>query len=316
MSIAVTRAAPEDYAAFAAIVNAVTPEAPTTVDNLMWQDQTYPGGGRWLAELDDRTVGAGTVGRIYMFAPDFDAFWGSIEVLPDARRRGVGSALFAVLGDVARDAGKTHFHMPASSSRPESVAWLEHRGFVEYDRWKIVQLDLAGLAPPPIETPPGVTITSLEGRPDLVEAVHRVALEAFPDIPTGGEPMAAGTMDEFRARDVDRAGIPSGGFAVALDETTGDAVGFASIMFLPGSTTRAYHDMTAVRRAWRGRGVGRALKQATIAWAVRSGLESLETGNEEANAPMRALNARLGYRARPDEITFRGPVPAANGVHP
>jgi GNAT superfamily N-acetyltransferase len=128
--------------------------------------------------------------------------------------------------------------------------------------------------------------------------------------------MAAGTLDEFRARDVDRAGIPPGGFAVALDEALGDAIGFASIMFLPGSTTRAYHDMTAVRRAWRGRGVGRALKQATIAWAVRSGLESLETGNEEANAPMRALNARLGYRARPDEITFRGPVPATVGVQP
>jgi GNAT superfamily N-acetyltransferase len=82
-------------------------------------------------------------------------------------------------------------------------------------------------------------------------------------------------------------------------------------MFLPGSTTRAYHDMTAVLRAWRGRGVGRALKQAAIAWARREGLESLETGNEERNAPMRALNASLGYRERPNEITFRGPLPAA-----
>jgi GNAT superfamily N-acetyltransferase len=311
VSIAVRRAARDDYPKLAAIVNAVTPEAPTTAENLAWQDTTYPGGARLLAELDGRTVGAGTVGRIFMLAPDFDAFWGSIEVLPDARRRGVGSALFAAIGGVARDAGKTHLHMPASTSRPESIAWLEHRGFVEYDRWKIVELDLADLTPPPVEAPPGVEITSLEDRPDLVEAVHRVALEAFPDIPTGGEPMAAGTLDEFRARDVDRAGIPPGGFAVALDEATGDAIGFASIMFLPGSTTRAYHDMTAVRRVWRGCGVGRALKQATIAWAVRSGLESLETGNEEANAPMRALNARLGYRARPDELTLRGRLPDA-----
>jgi hypothetical protein len=57
--------------------------------------------------------------------------------------------------------------------------------------------------------------------------------------------------------------------------------------------------------------VGRALKQATIAWSIRAGLESLETGNEERNAAMRALNDRLCYRARPDEVTFRGPVAGA-----
>jgi mycothiol synthase len=310
MTIAVRRAAAPDYATIAGIVNAVTPEAPTTVDNLAWQDATYPGGARLLAELDGRPVGVGTVGRIFMFQPDFDAFWGSIEVLPEARRQGVGSALFAAIGGVARDAGKTHLHMPASEERPESIAFLVHRGFAEYDRWKVLQLDLAGLLPPAVEPPPGIEITSLEERPDLLEAVHRIALEAYPDIPTGGEPLSAGTLDEFRARDVDRAGIPHGAFNIAIDAPTGDAVGFASLMFLPGSTTKAFHDMTAVRRAWRGRGVGLALKQATIAWAIQAGLDSLETGNEERNQAMRALNGRLGYTARPDEITLRGPLPS------
>jgi hypothetical protein len=36
-------------------------------------------------------------------------------------------------------------------------------------------------------------------------------------------------------------------------------------------------------------------------------LTTLETGSDEANAPMRAVNARLGYRPSPDEITMRGP---------
>ena len=93
-----------------------------------------------------------------------------------------------------------------------------------------------------------------------------------------------------------------------MDASTGEVIGYASLMFVPGSTTVAWHDMTAVRRAYRGHGVARALKDATIAWAIEHGLEALETGNDEDNAPMRAVNARLGYRPLPDELAMRGPA--------
>lgn len=311
MTFAIRRATAADYATIEAIVNQVTPEFPTSADTMAWQDATYPEGARFLAELDGRAAGVGTTGRIYMFQPDFDAYWGDLHVLPEARRRGVGSALYAAVSEVAREAGKTHLHVPASTARPDAIAFLEHRGFVVYDRWKVLALDLVGREPPVVQAPSGVAITTLEARPDLVEGAHAVATEAFVDIPTGGEQIDPGSLDEFRKRDVDRAEIPPGGFAIALDESTGEVIGYASLMFVPGSRTRGFHDMTAVRRAWRGRGVGRALKQATIAWAIRSGLESLETGNEDRNAAMRALNDSLGYTARPDEMSFRGPLAAA-----
>ena len=50
------------------------------------------------------------------------------------------------------------------------------------------------------------------------------------------------------------------------------------------------------------------LKHATIAWAIEHGLTALETGNDEGNAPMRGVNARLGYRPLPDGVTMRGPL--------
>ncbi|MGK2850300.1 MAG: N-acetyltransferase family protein [Candidatus Limnocylindrales bacterium] len=153
-----------------------------------------------------------------------------------------------------------------------------------------------------------VALTDLEARPELVVGVHAVALDAFDDIPGGDDPMAAGDLQEFRARDVDRPGIPPGAFKVALDETTGEVVGYASLMMIPGSTTAAWHDMTAVRRSWRGRGIATALKVATIAWAIEHGLTALETGNDEENAGMRAVNGRMGYAALPDEVTMRGPL--------
>jgi GNAT superfamily N-acetyltransferase len=311
MTIEVRRATVADYPTLVEIGNAATPEAPDSVENMTWGDATYPGGARLLATLDGTPVGAGNVGRIYMFQEDFDAFWGDIAVLADARRRGVGTALFEAISAIARDAGKTHLHMQASEARPESIGFLVKRAFTEYDRWKVLALDLAGREPPAVEPPDGIEITSLEERPELVEGVHRVASATFADIPTGGEPIDAGSLEAFRARDVDRAGIPPGGFAVAVERSTGEVVGYASIMLQPGSTTVGFHDMTAVLRPWRGRGVGHALKLATIAWSIRAGLESLETGNEDRNAAMRALNDRLGYRARPDEITFRGPLAAA-----
>ena len=198
--------------------------------------------------------------------------------------------------------------MGCADDRPEGIEFLAHRGFSELERSKTVRLELAGVAAPTVVPPPGIELTTLAARPDLVAGVHAVALETFEDIPGGDEPMAPGDLAEFRARDVDRPSIPKDAFFVAVDPETGRAVGYGSLMMVPGSTTTAWHDMTAVLRAYRGRGIARVLKEATIAWALDNGLTALETGNDEANAPMRAVNARLGYRPLPDEITMRGPL--------
>ncbi len=309
--IELRRFGPDDddaVAAYVTIVNAVTPDSPTSVEDIRWAERTYPGGARFLAFLGGQPVGAATTGRIYMYDASFERFWLSIEVLLEARRRGVGSALWAAASAIAREAGKTGFETHVSEARPDALAFLEHRGFEVIERAKMVRLDLAGMKPPAVAPPPGITISSLAARPDLAAGVHQVALEAYPDIPSADIPLATGSLDEFLARDIHREGIPADGLAIALDEATGEVVGWASLMLQPGSTTVAWHDMTAVRRAWRGRGVATALKRATVAWAIANGLEALETGNDEENAPMRAVNARLDYRPLPDELGLRGPL--------
>lgn len=295
-----------DLDTIASVVNAVTPDDPTSIEEMRWADATYPGTVRFLAELADRPVGVATVGRIYMHPPEFDALWATIAVLPDARQQGIGTRLFAAVSDRARAVSKGWLHIPATDGRPDGMAFLVRRGFTEYERAKMVRLDLAGLASPAVDAPAGIRLTTLAERPDLVPGVHAVALEAFPDIPGGDEPDAVGDLAEFRARDVDRPGIPRDAFMVALDAATGLAVGYASLIMVPGSQSVAWHDMTAVVRAWRGRGVAGALKRATIGWAIANGLEALETGNDLDNAPMRAVNARLGFRPLPDLMTMRG----------
>jgi mycothiol synthase len=297
----------EDLAHIVRIIATVAPDDPTSVAEMRWSETAYPGGRRFLAWLDGQPIGSGGVGRIHVYAEDYPALWGNIAVLPNHRRKGAGSALLAAMADVARSAGKPMLIGRTAGDRPEAIAFLEHRGFVEHERMKAVRLDLDGIELPAIDPPAGVEITSLAARPDLVEGVYTVAVEALPDIPGEG-PMVPGSLAEFRVRDVDRDVVPAGGFAVGVDVATGTVVGYANLMLVPGNPSIAWHGMTAVARAWRGRGVASALKRATIAWAATNGIQALETANDTENVPMRAVNRALGYRSLPDEIYYRGSV--------
>ena len=297
----------EDLGHIARIVGVVSPGNPVSVEDMRWAEQQYPGGRRFVAWLDGRPVGAGGAGRVYMYPPEHPGLWGNISVLPDYRRRGVGSAMLAAMSEVAREAGKTMLEGRTTSDRPEAIEFLEHRGFSEHFRSKVVRLELAGLTPPVVVAPDGLVISSLEAHPELVAGVYDVAREALPDIPGEG-PRAPDTFEEFRMRDVDRPGTPKGGFVIGIDASTGEVVGYANLQLAPGNEKVAWHAMTGVARRWRGRGVARVLKAATIRWAVENGLEALEGANDVDNAPMRAVNGRLGYQPQPDEVGFRGPL--------
>src|SRR3954451_18894012 len=299
----------EDLATIVRLVNTVTPDDPDSVENLRWSNRTYPGTSRFVAETDGRPVGAATVGRLFMQPPEFEAFWANIAVLETSRCQGIGTALLTTISERARSRGKQVLHIPANDARPEGIGFLTRRGFIEYERNKTVFLDLGTGRRPAADVPAGVGLTTLAKRPDLIDGVYSVALEGFADIPGGETPMATGDAAEFRAREIDRPGIPHHGFILALDEGTGRVVGYASLIRIPGAKRpSAWHDMTAVARDHRGRGIAGALKRATIRWAIADGIQVLEAGNDTDNAAMRAVNAQAGYRPLPDSLTMRGPL--------
>jgi GNAT superfamily N-acetyltransferase len=92
--------------------------------------------------------------------------------------------------------------------------------------------------------------------------------------------------------------------ALAGDEV----VGYAKFSLTDAQPKTAYHELSAVKRAWRGRGVARALKARQIGWAKESGFAELRTRNEERNEPIRRLNALFGYRPALGRIYLRGPL--------
>lgn len=322
MSVEVRAFAADDPAAvaeFCATRAAVDANEADTPEGVAWEEATYPGQvQRLLAVIDGRTVGAATTGRLHIYNAGHPRYYLGLWVLEEARRRGAGTALYEACSGAARAAGKTGFRCWVSEAHPDAVAFFRHRGFEEEDRSKAVALDLRTLRDAPgaiadAGLPGGFELVTLADRRDLIPSVHRVAVEAFPSIPTA-TPMDPGPLEEFTARDVYRDSIPLDGFFVAVDMATGEVAGYANLIYSGASRTIADHDMTAVRPAFRGRGLATALKRASIAWAVAAGLEVLHANNDEANAPMRTVNARLGYRPLPDEIGFAGPLAANSSL--
>ena len=197
--------------------------------------------------------------------------------------------------------------MWTSEGAPEAGPWLARRGFVEHERAKYVVLALAGLEPPAADPPPGVELTTLAARPGLVEGIYAASLEAEADIPAA-DPLVAVPIEQWRTFAVDRPDLPHDGCVVAL---AGDEVVGWATMGLPAARPGVgvpQHDRRAARvaRPWRG---GRPEARDASRGPSRAGWTVLETENDEANAPMRAINRRLGYRPLPDRVLMRAPLP-------
>ncbi len=255
-----------------------------------------------LARIDGRPAGS-ALSSIQPQSPQI--VFTLVTVLAEQRRRGVGTALYEAVSRWSRERNLDTIEVPILDNDPESLAFAESRGFVEERREKGVVLHLAEIEPPDVESPDGVEIVTWAERPELARGLYEVAVEAFPDVP-GFEDDAMETFEDWLAHDMQGSGDrPEATFvALAGDEV----VGYAKFHLTEAQPTTAYHDLTGVKRAWRGRGVARALKATQIGWAKANGFEELRTRNDERNAPIRRLNERFGYRPGVGRIHLRGPL--------
>jgi mycothiol synthase len=258
----------------------------------------------WVVAVEDgEDVAAGHIVVGWHNAPG--AAWVEVRVLEPHRGRGLGSALLAELSRRAAAHGVTGFEAEVREDEPASVAWAEHRGFAEVGRESRLVLELAGVAAPALDPPEGIEVVTWAERPELAPGLYEVYVEADPDIP-GGDAGELPSYERWLDADMSGPGDPPEAVFVAL---AGDeVVGYAKFSLSSDQPDTAHHDLTGVKRAWRGRGIAGALKRAQIAWAKEHGYARLVTSNEERNAPIRALNARHSYRLEPGEIVMRGPL--------
>jgi GNAT superfamily N-acetyltransferase len=295
-----------DLEAMIAVRAAADPDAPPPrLENLRHSLSSLNGLVYFVARLDGEPVACGFV---YPDLPERYAE-GHFVVVPPARRRGIGSAMFRAVGAAARAAGKHELQGEIRADDDVSRAYLERRGYATVGGEQAVALELAALEPPMPSPPVGLRIVPLAERPDLVDALYPVGAEAAEDIPGfPGRP----TYEQWRATDVDRPTRPAKFFFIAL--AADEPVGYAT---LDDYGRDAFHGLTAVLRVWRRRGVATALKQTQIAAAKQAGYRRLVTASEDRNLPMRKLNEKLGYLPEPSlsSLVLRGPadVPLPHG---
>jgi mycothiol synthase len=288
------------------LTNAVDTEAAATVAGFVdWRRQAED--TAWLlAERDGLPIGRAIV-LVGWHRPRHIALT-ELSVLHDHRRGGAGTALLAAASHWARERRATELVGEVREDDPESLAWADRRGFREIGRNSRLVLELGRIDAPEPDPPPGIQIVTWADRPDLAPGMYEVACEAGPDIP-GNEDDEIGTFEEWLSRDMQgESDRPEGTFVALAD---GEVVGFAKLAISGDQKERAFHDLTGVRRAWRGRGIASALKRTQIRWAKDQGYERLETMNEERNEPIRRLNERYGYRVAPGRILVSGPLAAS-----
>lgn len=254
-----------------------------------------------LASLDGKPAGIG-VGRPSSMA---GSNYAAVRVLPELRRRGVGSALLAAVGEHARGGGNAKLWGRIRADDAESLAFAARRGFREVSRERDVMLDLTKVAPQAPDPPAGIVLVSFAERPDLLPTVFAVDAEVAPDVP-GHESHAPHTYEHWRRENVEGPGAILEACFAALEGD--EVVGYTALRRHGAGALEAGNLLTAVRRPWRGRGIATALKRAQIEQAREAGIERIFTSNDETNLAMRGVNARLGYEPQPERIVVSGPA--------
>jgi GNAT superfamily N-acetyltransferase len=287
----------KDRDAYVAVRNAIHPETPISIE-AHFAETRQDDRADFLACLEDEPVGTAT-GRRHFENRESPLAYVSVRVLREARRRGVGSALFHAISEHARSIGRTGLYTIVRLDDSDSNSYLGKRGFTEVLRDEEVSLHLRDLQTD--TTPPqGVQIAPFG--PELDQRVHPIAIEIDRDLPVA-EPVAPLSLDAWKDRLLGPGVRRELSFvALSADEVVGYAILGEDE---PGV---GEHWMTGVRRDWRGRGLGRALKATQVVAAQRAGLRELRTHFESVNAPMRHICEHLGYRPRLTWLHLTGPL--------
>ena len=293
-----------DFSRLAELMSLFEPEPVTAEEVRRWQKQASSERiHHRMVALDEqrRIIGFNNVGRDPWMLPGH--FWIEVVIDPAMHRQGVGSALYTEALQFAQEQGATHLKAEVRDHLSESVRFAEKRGF-KIDRHIFEsKLDLRTFHPEPffgiveqVEAT-GIRFFSLADLGNTLEAQRKLyeinRLYAL-DIP--GREDDFSPFEQFQKDVFAASWYRAEGQIVAAD---GDRwIGMTAAGYFP-TTNHMYNMMTGVEPAYRRRKIALALKLLVIEYARTYGAGYLRTNNDSQNAPMLAVNRKLGYQPQP-----------------
>jgi len=268
----------------------------------------------WKQNDDSRAAGevilrlcVGTPANAYIFAEDrgttarrkpgvcsFD-LW----IAPEHWNQELADALYEKAVEFARSRNATRLSTYLTLYAPDDplVPFLTQRGFTEVDRIVPVMLDLTtfGRDKFPEPAPAGIRFFSYAEAGDTDENRRRLyALRNTldRDVPTNDVHAEPPSFEEWQKR-FDRPEHDPNALMLAADGS-GEWIGISQLGFQEG-TGIGWTFLTGVLPEYRGRGIALALKLCAIDVARARGCPLILTENHEDNAPMRAINRKLGF---------------------
>ncbi|MFG2010321.1 GNAT family N-acetyltransferase [Micromonospora sp. NPDC048868] len=286
----VRAAGPADLAPVADLLRAARPHLVVTPELLAWQATGKPAErfGMLVAEAGDGIAGVARTGLLYESAEPGLGFV-NLVVRPEGRGRGVGSALLAAAEERLAGLGVRRAYARVVDE-PAPLAFAERRGYRAGRRSVILGLDLAAALPAAPDPPAGVRLGTAA---ELVDPrpLYEADLAAAADEP-GDVGMDEIGFSDWRAAYWDRPDLDRALSTVA----TADGVVVAFSLALTDGRDRYLSGMTGTRSGWRGLGLARSVKHASLRAARPAGFRWASTINDAGNDAMRAVNAWFGYR--------------------
>lgn len=309
MALTITSADPlADYEALAQFLNEFEPDPISAAQIREWD-------ARQADSILRRHILRGAGGTVHGYSVVLHGPWEPegrfylwLAVDKTQRGQGWGQALYDEALAFIQSYNGTRINSEVSEVEIEGLRFAEARGFVRIRHTFSSVLDLQGFdfsesmgAIEEVERA-GIRFFSLadvgdtpEARRRLYDINARVAMD---------DPGSDGTFISFEQfnHNFDTASwYRPAGQIVAADGPR--YVGLAAVGYF-ADANMIYNMITGVDREYRGRRIAQALKLLTIRYAQEVGADYIRTNNNSENAPMLAINRKLGYRPEPGLYTM------------
>lgn len=231
-----------------------------------------------------------------------------VNILPDYRRQGLGSSIFKQILDHAQ--GIDLSKLICQTHHQSGEEFMTRRGgkivAKESTRTLLmsnVDWDMIDdwIATGKTRNPSLSLVFSKHVQDSMIPGLAMVSLEIDSDLANlNGNQLEISyefEVEEWKRRQIEAASSNQSRVFLFVHDGCGEVVGYSNISIQNSDTTFVRQGMTAVKKDCRGAGVGKLIKASMLRFIKdnKPEITKVSTGNNDLNAPIVAINEKLGF---------------------